>query len=119
MLVTFSALTTLDLSYNKLSDSQIELIMNSCNKLTTFCMQGNLTTIIPVSILKLRALVNFRHDWVKLWPQEMYESEARLSKIMEAVKKPQCVIKVNKIVGIDFMNYCLSVLQEPIDRALM
>ena len=66
MLVALSALTTLDISYNKLTDSQIELILNSCTKLTTFCIQGNLTNLIPTSIWKLKALVNFRHDWVKL-----------------------------------------------------
>jgi hypothetical protein len=56
--------------------------MNSCNKLTTFCIQGNLTTIIPVSITKLKFLLNYRHDWVKINPQDMYESEGRLSRIM-------------------------------------
>lgn len=78
MLVALSALTTLDISYNKLSDSQIELILNSCTKLSTFCIQGNLTNLIPASIWKLKALVNFRHDWVKLNPDDMYEPEKRL-----------------------------------------
>ncbi len=40
-------------------------------------------------------------------------------RIMDAAKKPQCVVKVNKIVGIDFGNYCVNVLQEAIDRVLM
>lgn len=66
MLVTLSALTTLDISYNKLSDSQIELIMNSCTKLSTFCIQGNMTNLIPIAISKLKLLKNFRHDWIKL-----------------------------------------------------
>lgn len=66
MLVTLSALTTLDISYNKLSDSQIELIMNSCTKLSTFCIQGNMTNLIPIAFSKLKLLKNFRHDWIKL-----------------------------------------------------
>lgn len=75
MLVTLSALTTIDISYNKLTDSQIELIMNSCTKLSTFCMQGNMSSLIPAAISKLKLLVNFRHDWVKLNPHNMYEPE--------------------------------------------
>lgn len=66
MLVSLSVLTTLDISYNKLSDSQIELIMNSCTKLSTFCIQGNMTNLIPGAIVKLKLLKNFRHDWIKL-----------------------------------------------------
>ena len=54
MLVTLSGLTTIDISYNKLTDSQIELIMNSCSKLTTFCMQGNMATMIPAAISHLK-----------------------------------------------------------------
>ncbi len=52
--------------------------MNSCNKLTTFCMQGNLTLLIPASIHKLKHLINFGHDWVKLNNEEIYEPEQRL-----------------------------------------
>lgn len=81
MLVTLSGLTTIDISYNKLTESQIELIMSSCTKLTTFCMQGNMSALIPAAISKLKLLVNFRHDWVKLNQQDMYESEQRLDKI--------------------------------------
>lgn len=66
MLVSLSCLTTLDISNNKLSDSQIELLMNSCTKLSTFCIQGNMTNLIPIAISKLKLLKNFRHDWVKL-----------------------------------------------------
>lgn len=69
LLVALSTLSTLDISYNKLTDSQIELIMNSCTKLSTLCIQGNLTNLIPASISKLKLLINFRHDWVKLSPQ--------------------------------------------------
>jgi Leucine-rich repeat (LRR) protein len=72
MLVALSTLSTLDISYNQLTDSQIELIMNSCTKLSTFCIQGNVTNLIPASVSKLKLLVNFRHDWVKLNPDDMY-----------------------------------------------
>lgn len=73
MLIALSTLNTLDISYNHLNDSQIELIMNSCTKLSSLCIQGNLTSLVPAAISKLKLLVNFRHDWVKLYPQEMYE----------------------------------------------
>lgn len=69
MLVALSGLFTLDISYNKLTDSQIELIMNSCLKLVTFCMQGNQATIIPAAIYKLNDLKNFRHDWLTIDPR--------------------------------------------------
>lgn len=65
-MVALSGLTTLDISFNKLSDSQIELVMNSCIKLSTLCIQGNLTTMIPASIWKLKELVNFKHDWLRI-----------------------------------------------------
>jgi hypothetical protein len=119
MLVTLSGLTTIDISYNKLTESQIELIMSSCTKLTTFCMQGNMSALIPAAIAKLKLLVNFRHDWVKLNQQEMYETEQRLEKIKDCARKPECVIKVNKIVGLDFTRYCQYVLMVSFDRALM
>lgn len=97
MLVALSGLSTLDISYNKLSDSQIELIMNSCTKLSTFCMQGNMTNLIPASISKLKLLVNFRHDWVKLNTEDMYEPEKRLERIKEVCRMPELLVKINRI----------------------
>jgi hypothetical protein len=36
-------------------------------------MQGNLTVLIPAAIYKLKQLVNYRHDWVQLTNEDMYE----------------------------------------------
>lgn len=66
MLVALSSLTTLDISYNKLTDVQIELIMKTCNRLVTFYVQGNHCKLIPASIVKLKSLLFFRHDWVNI-----------------------------------------------------
>lgn len=71
--------------------------MNSCVKLSTFCMQGNMTNLIPASISKLKLLVNFRHDWVKLNPEDMYEPEKRLERMKDIGKKPEFMIKLNRI----------------------
>lgn len=109
LLVTLSTLNTIDISYNQLSDSQIELIMNSCTKLSTLCIEGNLSTIIPSSISKLKLLVNFRHDWLKLG-SEMYEPERRLNTLREISKNPSLLTKINRIAGIDFGIYCISIL---------
>jgi len=51
-------------------------------------MQGNMTNLIPASISKMKLLVNFRHDWVKLNPEDMYEPERRLEKMKDIGKKP-------------------------------
>lgn len=119
MLVAFAGLSTLDISYNKLTDSQIELIMNSCNKLVTFCMQGNETTLIPAAIVKMKMLVNFRHDWLNLLNEDLYEKQGHLDKLRETAKKPESVTKVNKIVGLDFSAYCHHILEIPLDRGLV
>lgn len=119
MLMTFSTLTTLDVSYNKLTDSQVELIMNSCSKLTTFCMQGNLTTLIPAAIHKLKYLVNFRHDWIKMDRNLTYEPEYILSRIKEVAKKPSLLGKSEKVYGIIFNIYCIEVLKISFDRKLI
>ena len=118
MLVALSGLTTLDISYNKLTDSQIELIMNSCTKLSTFCMQGNLTNLLPASISKLKLLVNFRHDWVKLNPDDMYEPEKRLAKIKEVGRRGDFVVKINRIDGLDFISYC-QIAEIALDQKLI
>lgn len=39
--------------------------MNSCTKLLSLCIQGNINTIIPAAIWKLKELANFKHDWLK------------------------------------------------------
>lgn len=122
MLVALSALSTLDISYNKLSDSQIELIMNSCTKLSTFCIQGNLTNLIPSSIVKLKLLVNFRHDWIKMYTlssDDIYEPEKKLERIKEIARKNEYLTKLNKIVGIDFTAYCQAILEVPFDQKLL
>lgn len=93
--------------------------MNSCTKLSSLCIQGNFTSLVPAAISKLKLLVNFRHDWVKLYPQEMYEPENRLDKMREIVKKPEIVTKIGKIVGLDFVGYCQNVLEVPIDKNLL
>lgn len=54
MLVTLSGLKTIDISYNHLTDSQIEMLMKSCTRLNTFCMQGNKATLIPAAISNLK-----------------------------------------------------------------
>lgn len=79
--------------------------MNSCTKLSTLCIEGNVTTIIPSSISKLKLLVNFRHDWLKLG-SEMYEPEQKLNILREISKNPNALIKSNRISGIDFSAYC-------------
>ena len=72
LLNTISSLTTLDISENKLTDSQIELLMNSCPKLQVLCIEDNLSRLIPGSIWKLKNLEQFRHDWIKLFPDQTY-----------------------------------------------
>lgn len=43
--------------------------MNSCLKLETLCIQGNINILIPAAIWKLKELVNFKHDWLKFLPK--------------------------------------------------
>ena len=102
LLNTLSELKTLDISHNKLTDSQIELLMNSCPKLQTLSIQGNLTSIIPAAIWKLKNLEKFRHDWVKLFPDHIYETETNLKNIKLIARKPNLVTKVNHVIGINF-----------------
>lgn len=118
LLNAFSELRTLDISHNKLTDSQIELVMNSCFKLEALSIQGNLTSIIPASIWKLKHLEKFRHDWVKLSPSLRYESEENLKTIKKVVRKPDCVVKVHNVVGMNFLTYCMEILAVPIDSSL-
>lgn len=92
--------------------------MSSCTKLTTLCIQGNKTQLIPNTILKLIHLVNFKHDWVKLYPKDNYESPDRLKKIFFTSRKTKTLIKINKVSGIDFFAYVQNVMEVPIDKGL-
>ena len=85
--------------------------MNSCPKLETLSIQGNLTSIIPGTIVKLKNLDKFRHDWVKLNPNANYETEANLKCIKQVVKKPSTTVKINNVIGINFEIYCRQVIK--------
>ena len=85
--------------------------MNSCTKLLSLCIQGNINTIIPAAIWKLKELANFKHDWLKFIShggeyEENYEGQEKLKKIKAYVQKTDMVVKVNRIVGLDFEVYC-------------
>lgn len=41
-----------------------------------------------------------------------------MKKIKNIVQKPELVVKVNKIVGLDFRNYCAHISHTPFDLAL-
>lgn len=61
-----SSLTVLDISNNLLTDKQIEMVMDNSPQLITLNIAGNMTVLIPVSITKLKYLLNLGHDWIKL-----------------------------------------------------
>lgn len=92
--------------------------MSSCTKLTTLCIQGNKTQLIPNTILKLTNLVNFKHDWVKLYPKDNYQTAERLKKIFLTSKNTKGLFKINKVLGIDFFAYVQNVMEVPIDKNL-
>lgn len=62
-----NTIVALDVSHNRLNNSEIDYIFNHGKNLKYLQIQDNLSTIIPASIWKLTNLVHFRHDWVKVF----------------------------------------------------
>lgn len=58
---------SLDVSHNKLNNSEIDFIFNHGKNIKYLQIQNNMSTIIPASIWKLTSLAHFRHDWVKVF----------------------------------------------------
>lgn len=82
-------------------------------------MQGNMTNLIPASINKLKLLVNFRHDWVKLNPDDMYEPDKRLERVKDVSRRPDLMVKINRIEGLDFLGYSQIIMEVPLDNKLI
>ena len=118
VLNTISSLKNLDISFNKLADSQIELLFNSCPKLETLAIEGNMTTLIPSSIHRMKSLENFRHDWVLIFQEGKYEPTENLKRIMESVRKPNLIHKHSGVVGMTFDSYCQHILKIELDEGL-
>ena len=106
-------LTILDISENMLENVHIDAIFKGSNKLKSIYINSNLINLIPFSLSGLKLLVDFRHDWNILFKNK---NEEKLEELKVLCCKPDKIVKIADVSGINFLTYCENIKKMEINK---